>query len=344
MISWAPSVSSLYRNVELLASARSPRSSAMRLGLSWGFGLPEGGRHDLTEFSFPLRSAGDLPSLLRRRGGLDVCRHDDPDGRAMHRYLRMTAEPVIAVVDSFYLPYRPAYGRVHSSRTIIIEGREGDQVRVDDCWEPTYRGLLQIRHLEAARRSRAEADPLLEPVFTGVQGDAEWFSVSVRPIPLDDPVRWAVTMIGTLIREITVPEQGAGTRFGLVALRETVESLAGGSGCRWQEVPRRTLALTLRAELSSRRYLCPLLKNAATLAGQPALTAHVEQYQSGLRHFQAARDVLVKSLRNDRAEYDDFILARCRDALLNEERLIAVLTAAGLPWVPVPEEAAAWRG
>lgn len=344
MISWTPSVSSLYRNVELLASARSPRSAAMRLGLSWGFGLPDDGRRDLTEFSFPLRPAGDLPSLLRRRGGLDVCRHDDPDGRALHRYLRLAAEPVIAVVDSFYLPYRPAYGRVHSSRTIIIEGREGDQVLVDDCWEPTYRGPLEIRHLEAARRSEAEADPLLEPVFTDVQGDAEWFSVSVRPIPLDDPARWAVTMIGMLIQEITVPEQRAGTRFGLAALRETVESLAGGGGVRWQRVPRRTLALTLRAELSSRKYLCSLLKNAVTLTGQPSLMEYVEQYQSGLRHFQAARDVLVKSLRNDRVEYDDFIVAECRDALVNEERLIAVLTAAGLPWVPIPEEAAAWRG
>jgi hypothetical protein len=342
MTAWMPSVSSLYRNVEVLAAARSPRSCSLRLGLSWGFGLPNDVQSDLTEFSFPLRPAGDLPDLLRRRGGLGIRRHDDPSGMAMHDYLHTTGEPAVAVVDSFHLPYRPAYGRVHSSRTIIVAAAEGGHIRVDDCWEPTYRGLLRSRDLDAARRSRAEADPLLEPIFSGVQADAEWFTVSVEPVLVDDLSRWAATTIGVLVQEITGAVRTVGASFGLAALREMVEVLAEGGDAPWQMVPRRTLALVLRAELSSRRYLCTLLGNAVTLVGQPTLVEDVELYREGLRHFQAARDVLVKSLRHDRAEYDEFVLARCRDALSNEERLLAAITAADLPAAPAPEEAELW--
>jgi len=340
---WTPSVSTLYRNVEVLAAARSPRSYSLRLGMSWGFGLPNDGRSNFTEFSFPLRPAGDLPDLLRRRGGLDIRRHDDPSGVTMHEYLHVTGEPVVAVVDSFYLPYRPAYGRVHSSRTIIAGPAEGDRVWVDDCWEPTYRGLLRRRDLDAARWSRAEADPLLEPIFSDVQTDAEWFTVSVEPLLINDPARWAATTIRLLVHEMTTAVRTVGASFGLAALREMVGVLAEGGDAPWRVVSRRTMALVLRAELSSRRYLCTLLRNAVTLAGHPSLIDDVNLYQEGLWHFQAARDVLVKSLRHGCAEYDKFVVTRCRDALSNEERLLAAIEAAGLPAAPLPEEAAeAW--
>lgn len=266
----------------------------------------------------------------------------------MHAYLYTTGDPAIAVVDSFHLPYRPAYRRVHSSRTIIVAAADSDRVRVDDCWEPTYRGPLSIKHLDAARRSRAAADPFLEPVFSGVQADAEWYTVSVEPLPIADAPRWAVTTIGALVQEITEGVHAAGGRFGLAALRDLTDALADG-GTRWPHIPRRTVALVLRAELSSRRYLCPLLRNAVMLAGLPELIPHVDVYQHGLRHFEAARDVLIKTLRHDRAEYDEYLLARCRDVVANEERLLAAIVAAGLPAAPVTvaatkQEAGAWPG
>lgn len=346
MSGWVPTVSTLYRNVEVLAASQSPRSAPMRLGLSWGFGLPRDGRSGLTEFSFPLRpakaggTAEPLSDLLRSRAGLDIRRHDDPRGTGMHDYLRATGEPAVAVVDSFYLPYRPAYGRVHSSRTVIVQAAEGNQVRVDDCWEPAYRGMLSRHDLDAARQSQADADPLLEPVFSGVRADAEWFTVSVEPIAVADAAQWAAATADMLIQEITGSDRTADASFGLAALREMVEMLAAGYGT-WQAIPRRTLALVLRAELSSRRYLCTLLRNAVALAGVPALAGDVESYQEGLRHFQAARDVMVKSLRRCRPEYDAFVLARCRDALANEERLLAALAplaTAGGPAASVREE------
>jgi hypothetical protein len=91
------------------------------------------------------------------------------------------------------------------------------------------------------------------------------------------------------------------------------------------------VALVLRAELSSRRYLCALLGNAVRLAGLPALVADVDRYQDGLRHLQAARDVQIKTLRAARAAYDAYVLDRCRDALANEERLLTAITAANPP-------------
>jgi hypothetical protein len=349
MNTWAPSVNTLYRNAEMIGAGRVPRSISLRLGLSWGFGLPKDGRRGLTEYSFPLRSASDapdalgLPQLLRQRGGVDIRRQADPHGDAMYGYLQAASDPVVAVVDSFYLPYRPAYGRVHSSRTVLVAKLEGSIVYVDDCWEPAYRGPLAIRHLDAARRSPAAASQLLEPIFFGIQGEAEWFTVSVAPLPLDDPARWAIAMVGALAAEIETQRQSPGMSFGLAAMRELVEMLAGQPEVVWEMIPRRTLALVLRAELSSRRYLCTFLRNAGKLAGSPALITAADRYQEGLRHFQAARDVLVKTLRHDRDVYDEFILARCRDALANEEQLATSIAAAGLSAPAVPE-VALWHG
>ncbi|MFD3504214.1 hypothetical protein [Streptomyces sp. NPDC058678] len=339
-MTWTPSVSTLYRNIEVLAGRRSPRSHQMRLGLRWGFGLPIGGRTDLTEYSFPLQPDGDLLGLLRRRGGLAIKRHDDPSGTAMDVYLQETREPVIAVVDSYHLPYRPAFGRVHSSRTIIVEPLDSDHVQVEDCWEPSYCGVLHRRALNAARYSDAVANPVLEPVYSGVQAPAQWFTVTVEPFRVADPQRWAQDVIELLVTEVVRTERTTDAHFGLAALRELVQLLALGGDKVWRVIPRRTLALVLRAELSSRRYLCVLLRNAVALAGRPALTAEVERYQEGLQHLQAARDVQVKSLRTARVPYDAYVLYHCRETLANEKRLLSAITEANL--ANTAKEVAQW--
>lgn len=333
-MTFTPSVSSLYRNIEVLAARCGPRSRHLRLGLRWGFGLPLGGRGDITEYSFPSQPSGDLPGLLRERGGLAIGCHDDPAGAGLDEHLR-AGRAAVAVVDSYHLPYRPAFGRVHSSRTIIVEPGGPDHVLVDDCWEPAYRGPLRRADLEAARRSHAVADPALEPVYSGVLGPAQWFTVDMAPFPVTDPACWARETVTLLATEFTTAHRTEDASFGLAALRELVGLLAGGPTV-WEEIPRRTLALTLRAELGSRRYLCALLHNALLLAGEPALVAEADRYQEGLRHLQAARDVQIKTLRRAHPSYDAYVLARCRDALANEERLLAALAGADL--APVREE------
>jgi hypothetical protein len=220
-------------------------------------------------------------------------------------------------VDSFFLPYRPAFGRVHSSRSLIVEAVDDERMLVDDCWSPAYRGWVHRRDVEAARHSPAVADPLLEPVFSGVHGEAEWFTVAVRRFPVTDRRAGAHSIVELLITDMTTDLRTPGARFGLDAMREMLA------------VPRRTLALVLRAELSSRRYLCSSLRNA--FAEQPDMCDAVDRYQDGLRHLQAARDVAVKSLRHNRAEYDAYLADRCRAALANEERLLAVVQEE--PWL-----------
>jgi hypothetical protein len=333
MTGWTPTVSSLFRNIEVLVAARAPRSYALRLGLSWGFGLPADGRTAFTEFSLPLQAADPLPDLWRRRGGVDVTAHADPTGAGMDDHQRATGNPVIAVVDSFHLPYRPAHGRVHSSRTVVVRPADAGHVLVDDCWQPSYRGLLHRRHLADARRSAAPADPELEPVFSGVRVPAEWFDVRVRPFAVEDPAGWATGMLATLAGEMTPPGSVPGAVFGLAAIRDLADALDG-------RIERRTLALVLRAELSRRRYLCSTLRNLLILAGRPDTVDDVDRYQQGLRHLQAARDVMIKTLRSRRPEYETYLRARCHDALAGEERLLAALAAAGLPCAPARPEPA----
>jgi len=66
--------------------------------------------------------------------------------------------PVIAAVDNFHLPFRPAYGDVHAAHLVVVYGL--DEVRgvvyVSDAMPPAFRGAVPI---EAFLRSWGSANP-----------------------------------------------------------------------------------------------------------------------------------------------------------------------------------------
>jgi hypothetical protein len=65
---------------------------------------------------------------------------------------------VIAAVDNFHLPFRPAYGDVHAAHLVVVYGL--DEVRglvyVSDAMPPAFRGAVPI---EAFARSWSSANP-----------------------------------------------------------------------------------------------------------------------------------------------------------------------------------------
>jgi hypothetical protein len=135
------SVSSVYRNIETLVSEQSPRSGQAMLGARWGFGLPSKSAYQLAEYSFPFDRRSYLEKL-RARVGLAILVHEGDHPRRLKDHLEAGLAAIVAV-DSFYLPYRPAYGRVHSSRTVILRrGGRPEEVHVEDCWMPGYIGSL----------------------------------------------------------------------------------------------------------------------------------------------------------------------------------------------------------
>jgi hypothetical protein len=107
------------------------------LGAGWRFlHLPGDVRSE--EFYYPCRD-GDLGAALARESLADD-------------------RLVIAAVDNFHLPFRPAYGDVHAAHLVVVYGL--DEVRglvyVSDAMPPAFRGAVPI---EAFLRSWGSANP-----------------------------------------------------------------------------------------------------------------------------------------------------------------------------------------
>src|SRR5579864_3915682 len=103
-------VSSLFGNLERLVEMRAPRSARLLLGARWSFAVPHRNT-DLFEYCLPLNPT-DFRKALATRTGIVIDHHTDNDSRYLYDCLEERQAQIVAV-DSFYLPYRPAFQRVH---------------------------------------------------------------------------------------------------------------------------------------------------------------------------------------------------------------------------------------
>lgn len=322
-------VSSVFTNLERLLTGLAPRSAQVLLGARWGFTLPHPHRrHELVEYSFP---PGLTPfvDVLAARTGLHIREHHaDAAGDLQDHLVR--EGPAIVAVDSFYLPYRPAFGRVHSHRTILVgPGLGRDDVWIDDPWPPGYSGPLSFGDLEPARHSTVPLVPRLEPIFAGRPIDGEWYSVRIAPILIEDPGTWAAGVLRLLHEEATVSRTDGLAMHGIAALwrlrQELAESLAGPSDQRFRSA--REASLLLRAELSSRVYLCAFLRAAAGWMGRDRLREEAGVYYEELRAMEMVRDILTKSLTQFRPDYVALMTEWLAQAIRAEERLARYLAS-----------------
>ncbi len=303
-------VSSLFANLETVVGESSPGLAQVLLGARWGFGYPaEDARSALSEYSFPL-SPRPYVAMLKARTGLHVTPHATPEADALHAHLA-SGRPAVVAVDSYFLPYRPAFRRVHSHRTIIAKrGRRADEVWVVDSWMPVYEGPLPLADLERSRHSDVPLDAASEPVYAGVPVQGEWFSVTVpaRATETDDWCR------RSLVRELLddwhssqCDASGRHGRSGLLAFQAALPEYMAAPNCRRARTLRE-MSLIIRAELSSRVYLYSLLYAIARREPIPQLHRALQVYLPLLRHAEMARDILVKSLHPPSRAYDSLIL------------------------------------
>ncbi len=132
------------------------------LGAGWRFlHLPGDVRSE--EFYYPCLpgEAGDLGVALAPHHDLHAHWWQPADPDDVWREVRATLAEnrlVIAAVDNFHLPFRPAYGDVHAAHLVIVYGL--DEVRglvyVSDAMPPAFRGAVPI---EAFLRSWGSANP-----------------------------------------------------------------------------------------------------------------------------------------------------------------------------------------
>lgn len=129
------------------------------LGAGWRFlHLPGDVRFD--EFYYPCPD-GDLGAALAPHHELHARwwqPADENDAWPEVRESLADDRPVIAAVDNFYLPFRPAYGDVHASHLVVVYGLDEFRglVYVSDAMPPAFRGAVPI---EAFLRSWGSANP-----------------------------------------------------------------------------------------------------------------------------------------------------------------------------------------
>lgn len=287
------------------------------LGARWTFAFPhaEARRAEMTEFGLPLHPHGFFATLARRTGvRIHTHAHD-----GLYEALS-SGIAAVAAVDSFHLPYRPAFGRVHSHRTVVVRALDRDRVEIDDLWPPSFRGPVPIEVFERARVSDVPLDPLREPIFAGRPISGEWFHAEAVPSNPADPFEWAAGLLAELHAEATETVCAGGVEYGPDAMAKLIAAIADGS------IGAREASLLLRAELGSRVYLYAFLRVAARCLGDRTLAACAAAHFGQLRAMELARDVLAKSLAHPQRRLTRFVLDRLRDAAGGERLLVEQLT------------------
>lgn len=271
--------SSLWYNAErLLAGSLSPRWARLLLGVTGGASVYP--PHPLAEFELCSARSDRLSS----RSGVQVELRGDEPGQAALRAWLATGKAAIVAVDSFHLSYRPAFGRVHSGRTIIVRGGSvAGSVSVEDWWPPAWKGEIALRELDAARASDVPLDPFREPIFAGVPLGRRWWTLSAPAAPPPDARGWLRARLADLAGdEKDIPGPFA----------HLLRSLCGGLSD--EPAACRRLALILRAELSARAYGLALLTEAAAALDDTLLVCGVREYWRTLQQLAQGRDLLIK--------------------------------------------------
>ncbi|HYO15332.1 MAG TPA: hypothetical protein VE685_19210 [Thermoanaerobaculia bacterium] len=333
MVSLPPSparrTTTLYSCAERIAAEQAPRAAAVLLGLRWSFGLPSSPLEEMTEYSLPLNPT-PLPAALAQRGDLRIARYEGDDEVSLHDYLAAGGTAIVAV-DVWHVPFRPAYRRVHTSRTVLVRRDRGDgRLLVLDPWGAPAESTVSPEELERARSSAVPFDAEREPLFSGNPVGRVWFTVEADPFCVDDAEDWVRARLGWLYGEMALFRSDEKGQYGIEALRtfrRWLEArLAGPLDGEESLAARRGASLLLRPELTSRIYLGVFLRNAAHLLGDAGLCGEVERYRLDLGHWQSALDALMKTVRTRRPEYDVFIRDQLARAWDNEERLLRTLS------------------
>jgi hypothetical protein len=134
------------------------------LGAGWRFlHLPGDVRSE--EFYYPCPAdesgAADLGAALAPHHALRARWWQPADEHDVWREVRASLAEnrlVIAAVDNFHLPFRPAYGDVHAAHLVVIYGLDETRgvVYVSDAMPPAFRGAVPI---EEFLRSWGSANP-----------------------------------------------------------------------------------------------------------------------------------------------------------------------------------------
>lgn len=206
------------------------------LGAGWRF-LHLPGEVRFEEFYYPCspnESGGtDLGAALAPHHELHSRWWQPADPDDLWREIRETLADdrlVIAAVDNFHLPFRPAYGDVHAAHLMVLYGLDETRglVYVSDAMPPAFRGAVPI---EAFLRSWGSANPtdVQDAFFSDSRIDRRCLDVRIGAPP---PPLTPRLLGGFLRTDVEIFTTATSARTGLAGLdefaRETIDRCRTG--------------------------------------------------------------------------------------------------------------------
>lgn len=202
------------------------------LGAHWGF-LHRPGEVRAEEYYYACRVVNDLGASLAPHHPLSVtwrepAHPDEPlddvaaavaDGRLL-----------IAAVDNYHLPFRPAFADVHAAHLVVVYGLDLERglVSVSDAMPPRFSGTLRIEDFLRAwggDPESADGDP--DPFFRAVRHRNRWLDVRLgqqRPTPDAAFLRRALAVDAELMTDPTGADDPA-CWSGLAGLARYLDDL-----------------------------------------------------------------------------------------------------------------------
>ncbi|TCO55597.1 BtrH N-terminal domain-containing protein [Actinocrispum wychmicini] len=150
------------------------------LGLHWEFRHKPGDVRS-EEFYYPCATPGDLAASLAPHHPVSSAWHQADE---LDRPLDALADElsrgrlVIAAVDNFHLPFRPAFGDVHAAHLLVVYGIDEHNVHVSDAMPPDFAGPIPVADF---LRSWSSANPtdVQDAFFSDSRIDRRYLTVDV---------------------------------------------------------------------------------------------------------------------------------------------------------------------
>ena len=167
------------------------------LGAHWEFRFRPGDVRP-EEFYYPCAVPGDLAASLAPHHPVSSTWRrptstDDDAAGSVADIIEVLADGqlVIAAVDNFFLPFRPAFGDVHAAHLLVVYGvdLESGQVHVSDAMPPAFSGPIDVADFTRAWSSANPSD-VQDVFFSDARIDRRFMTLAIGdPIPkLDQPM------------------------------------------------------------------------------------------------------------------------------------------------------------
>jgi hypothetical protein len=131
----------------------------------------------------------------------------------------LAGRPVAVAADNFHLPFRPAYGDVHTNHLMVVHGFDdaAGEVYVTDPVPPAHQGPLALEELTAARDSGNPVQHDRDMFFTANPIGNRWLSWDATGQQPEFTPEFAAEAVTRNVRGLTEP--GDPSTSGLPGLR-----------------------------------------------------------------------------------------------------------------------------